>query len=223
MRTGAVKLGLGLAASLLVGSVSANEELAMNYRVEATAEHYSSRGFCLSYDVPADSLVTGYYIVSNPHANVRVSAFIYEGGNQPFSQNELNGEARFSFRSKSEPAVYEACVRALPKSAAAVPPGTLVDVSLLFRWTFDLFDDATAKRVMLEPIEGEFYQLEEQINRLARELNNFVLDEEKLRDTNESTLDRLRTFALLAILALVGLGVYQIFYLKRFFKTKKLI
>ena len=212
-----------LGAAATFSSVIAQDERSLKYRVEASSEHYGSRGVCVSYNVPAGSLVTGFIQIRNPHSNVRASAFIYESGNQPFSQQELNGEARFSFRSKSEPALYEACVRALPKNAATVPMGIIVDVALQLRWTFDLFDEATAKRVMLEPIEGEFYQLEEQINRLARELNDFVLNEEKLRDTNESTLDRLRTFALLAILVLVGSGVYQIFYLKRFFKTKKLI
>lgn len=210
-------------AALLLGLVKGLNERPLNYRVEATPEHYGSRGVCIGYKVPGNSLVTGYFNVRNPHQNVRASVLIYEGGNQPFSQQELNGEARFSFRSKSEPANYEACVRALPKSAASIPPGTFVDVSLSKSWRFDLFDDVTAKQVMLDPIEGEFYQLEESMNRLAKELNDFVLNEEQLRDTNESTLDRLRTFALLSIIILVGLGVYQIFYLKRFFKTKKLI
>lgn len=198
-------------------------ELPLNFRVEASAEHFGTRGICIGHRVPGNSLVTGSFAVRNPHSNVRVGVLIYEGGNQPFSQQELNGEARFSFRSRSEPAQYEACVRALPKGAASLPPGSWVDVSLVFKWTFDLFDEATAKEVMLKPIEGEFYQLEESIRRLADELNEFVLGEEQLRDTNESTLDRLRLFALFTIICLVGLGLYQIFYLRKFFKTKKLI
>ncbi|PJF16557.1 GOLD domain-containing protein [Paramicrosporidium saccamoebae] len=208
-----------LASSTLVLA----EDRPLNYRVEATAEHYGSRGVCVGYDVPGGSLAAGYFHIRNPHPSVRTSVLIYEGGNQPFSQQELSGEARFSFRSRAEGGRYEACVRALPKSTGSLPAGTNVDVSLLFKWKFDLFDDETAKRVMLQPIEGEFYQLEESINRLGKELNEFVLNEEKLRDTNESTLDRLRGFAFLSVIVLVGLGVYQIFYLKQFFKTKKLI
>lgn len=208
---------------LTVGTLMVAAERPLNFRVEASAEHFGTRGTCIGYRVPGNSLVTGSFVVRNPHANVRTGVLIYEGGNQPFSQQELNGEARFSFRSRSEPAQYEACVRALPKGAASVPPGSWIDASLTLKWTFDLFDEATAKEVMLKPIEGEFYQLEESIRRLADELNEFVLGEEQLRDTNESTLDRLRLFALFTILILVGLGMYQIFYLRKFFKTKKLI
>lgn len=216
------QLAAKIALAALFVAVASGER-ALNYRVEATTEHYGNRGVCISYKVPANSLVTGFFNVQNPHQSVRTSVLIYDGGNQPFSQQDLNGEARFSFRSRSEQAQFEACVRALPKSAASLPPGTFVDVSLLFKWTFDLFDEKTAKQMMIEPIEGEFYQLEETIRRLSKELNDFVLNEELLRDINESTLNRLRSFALIAIIVLVGLGLYQIFYLKRFFKTKKLI
>ena len=213
-------------AIILVGHLvhAINEIRPLNYKVEATSEHYGSRGVCIGFRIPANSLVTGFFRIQNPHPNVRPSALIYEGGNQPFSQQELNGEARFSFRSKpNEDVNYDACVRALPKTAAHLPPGTLIDVSLSLNWSFDLFDEATAKEMMLDPIENEFYQLEESIGRLEKELNAFVLNEEQLRDTNESTLDRLRLFSLFSTITLVALGIYQLIYMKKFFKTKKLI
>lgn len=198
-------------------------ERPLSFKVEASSEHYGSRGVCIGYRVPANSLVTGYFDVRNPHPGVRANALIFEGGNQPFSQQELNGEARFSFRSHSEPANYEACVRALPKNAAGVPPGTMVEVRLSLKWKFDLFDEKTAKQMMLEPIEAEFYQLEESIHRLSDEMNAFVENEEKLRDTNESTLDRIRLFAVFTVMILILSGMYQVVYLKKFFKTKKII
>lgn len=224
MRTwSAATTGVSLLTLASLPSVVQGLERPLSFKVEASTEHYGSRGICIGYRVPGNSLVTGYFDIRNPHPNVRASVLIYEGGNQPFSQQELNGEARFSFRSRGEPANYEACVRALPRNVANLPPGTMIDVNLLFKWTFDLFDDATAKQFMLEPIEGEFYQLEESIRRLADEMNTFVDHEEKLRDTNESTLDRVRLFAVFTIMILILLGMYQIFYLKKFFKAKKII
>lgn len=214
-----------MGVSLLSLASALNDARPLNFKVEATAEHYGSRGVCIEYKIPADSLVTGYVHITNPHPTVRASVLIYDKkkGGQPFSQPDLNGDARFSFRSQSTDAQYEACVRALPKTAATLAPGTMVDVSLSLSWTFDLFDEDTAKALVLEPIEKEFYQLEESISRLARELSQFKLNEEEMRDTNESTLNRLHVFALLSVLVLVGLGKYQIFYLRRFFRTKKLI
>lgn len=221
MRLGALAM---TAASMLGGAWARDGEPPLRYAVEVSQEYFGNRGVCIGFpEIPKDSLVTGYFVVSNPHSNVRTSVLIYEGGNQPFSLQDLNGEARFSFRSRAEPALYEACVRPLPKTAGTVAPNTFVDVKLALEFKFDTFDEKTAKELVLQPIEREFYQLEESIARLGKELNAFVLNEEQLRDTNENTLDRLRIFALLSVLALVSLGIYQIFYMKRFFKTKKLI
>lgn len=194
------------------------------YKVEASHEHYGSRGTCIAFKVPGNSLVTGKFTVRNPHSSVRASVLIYEGGNQPFSQQDLNGDARFSFRSRSEPAVYDACVRALPKGGAqSIPPGTYVQVSLDFKWNFDLFDEEMAKRMVLDPVKNEFFQLEEGIRRLDDELYDFFAHEAKHRSTSEATFDRVKYFSVLSIMVLVGLGVYQLWYLKRYFRYKKLI
>lgn len=86
----------------------------------------------------------------------------------------------------------------------------------------------------LKPIESEFYQLEDVIRRIADELGTSVKNEEIVRDTNgkeggfgecclESTLVRVIWFSVFSLVGLVGLGVWQLFYLKRFFKNKKLI
>ena len=210
------------AVTITLGGLSVLGERPLTFEVDATPEHFCTRGVCVGHKVPANSLVTGYFSVTNPHPNVRASVLIYEGGNQPFSQQELNGEARFSFRSRHEPAQYEACVRALPKNAAHIVPGTTIDVDLLFKPETDKFDEEVAKGLFGQ-VEGEFFALERQIRKLADELNTFVLNEEKLRDTNESTLDKLRVFALFTIMVLVGLGLYQIYYMKQFFKAKKVI
>lgn len=222
-----ILLAAATAAAAAVVPVAAGDairERAVRFKVEAHADNYLGRGFCVSYQVPGNSLVTGYVQVNNPHQAVRAAAVIYEGINQPFSRQDMtSGEAAFSFRSRAEASLYEACVRALPRSSTSLPKGLFVDVALNIKWTFDLFDDALAKAVVLEPFEAEFYQLEEMIGRLDKELSDFVLHEEVMRDTNESTLSRVRFFAALAILAMVALGLYQLYYLKRFFKMKKLI
>lgn len=214
--------GFAIVATASLGTLIEAREL--NFKIEASHEHYGSRGTCIGYKIPGNSLVTGKFSIRNPYPNVRCSVLIYEGGNQPFSQQDVNGDARFSFRSRTEPAIFEACVRALPKGGAqSVTPGSLVQVSLDLKWTFDLFDEDMAKRMVLDPVKNEFFQLEEEIRRLDEELRNFVSHESAHRSTNESTYDRLKYFTILSVITLVGLGVYQLFYLKRYFRYKKLI
>lgn len=91
------------------------------------------------------------------------------------------------------------------------------------KYDYDLFDPKMAAAFAVKPIETEFFQLEESIRRMADELEEFVRNEEILRNFNESILEQLTWFSLFAIAFLVGLGCWQLYYLKRFFKAKKLI
>ncbi|XP_025248017.1 transmembrane emp24 domain-containing protein 10 isoform X3 [Theropithecus gelada] len=47
--------------------------------------------------------------------------------------------------------------------------------------------------------------------------------EEEMRDTNESTNTRVLYFSIFSMFCLIGLATWQVFYLRRFFKAKKLI
>ncbi|RLN36580.1 hypothetical protein BBJ28_00021817, partial [Nothophytophthora sp. Chile5] len=47
--------------------------------------------------------------------------------------------------------------------------------------------------------------------------------EAAMRDTNESTNSRVLWFSFFSIVVLLGMGVWQVLYLKKFFKSKKLI
>lgn len=208
-------------------AVRGSQPRPIEFTINVGLDSYGSRGTCISYRVPNGSLVTGYFRVTNVNrAAVRAAVSINDGANQPFSYQDVNGEARFSFRSKSEPSstLYEACIRAIPRhGGAASPPGSSVDVALHLGWNFDLFDDLAAKRIMLDPIQADFLQLEASIERLTGELTDFVRFEELHRDENDSTIVYLRFMSLLATGILIGLGITQVIYMKKFFVTKKLI
>ena len=47
--------------------------------------------------------------------------------------------------------------------------------------------------------------------------------EQKLRDTNESTNERVKWFGYLTMLMLVSLGAWQVVYLRSYFRSKHLI
>jgi len=54
-------------------------------------------------------------------------------------------------------------------------------------------------------------------------MEKIKLKEIDLRNTNESTNERVQWFSLWSIAFLVCLGLWQIYYLRKFFQTKKLI
>ena len=75
----------------------------------------------------------------------------------------------------------------------------------------------------LKPIEVELRRVEEITDEIVDELTYLKNREERLRDTNESTNRRVRNFSILVIIVLSSLGVWQVNYLKNYFKTKHII
>lgn len=81
-------------------------------------------------------------------------------------------------------------------------------------------DQAAGK---LRPIDIELRRIEENINEIVSEMEYLRLREQKLRDTNESTNERVKWFAFGTIGMLVGLGAWQLVYLRAYFRSKHLI
>lgn len=75
----------------------------------------------------------------------------------------------------------------------------------------------------LKPMETELKKLEEQVAEIVAEMDYLRTREQKLRDTNESTNERVKWFAFGTMGVLVGLGVWQVIYLRAYFRSKHLI
>ena len=79
----------------------------------------------------------------------------------------------------------------------------------------------TAKK--LEPNEVELQKIFSLTEEIGHELQYLKDREERMRDTNESTNSRVKWFSVIIILALIGLGVWQIQYLRNYFRVKHII
>lgn len=75
----------------------------------------------------------------------------------------------------------------------------------------------------LKPVEAELRRLEEVVSEIVTEMDYLRAREQKLRDTNESTNDRVKWFGYLTMLMLVSLGAWQVVYLRSYFRSKHLI
>ncbi|KAF5094316.1 hypothetical protein D0Z03_002123 [Geotrichum reessii] len=75
----------------------------------------------------------------------------------------------------------------------------------------------------LMPTEADLKRIEELTDEVQRELEYLKIRETRLRDTNESTNRRVKFFSIIVILALLSFGVWQIFYLRAYFKSKHII
>lgn len=70
----------------------------------------------------------------------------------------------------------------------------------------------------LKPMEMELRRIEEMVQELVNEMEYLKTREQKLRDTNESTNERVKWFALGTIGMLIGLGAWQVVYLRAYFR-----
>ncbi|CAI2179103.1 5096_t:CDS:2 [Funneliformis geosporum] len=83
--------------------------------------------------------------------------------------------------------------------------------------------DALAKAEKLKPIDAELRKLEQVVQEIVDEMDYLRKREARMRDTNESTNERVKWFSLGSMIVFVGLGGWQIIYLKKFFQRKRLI
>lgn len=75
----------------------------------------------------------------------------------------------------------------------------------------------------LKPIETDLRRIEEMVSDIVTEMDYLRAREQRLRDTNESTNERVKWFAFGTMGMLVGLGAWQVVYLRAYFRSKHLI
>ena len=70
----------------------------------------------------------------------------------------------------------------------------------------------------LKPVETELRRMEQMVAEIVAEMEYLRTREQKLRDTNESTNERVKWFAFGTMGVLVCLGAWQIIYLRAYFR-----
>lgn len=70
----------------------------------------------------------------------------------------------------------------------------------------------------LKPIETDLRRMEELVAEIVQEMEFLRTREQKLRDTNESTNERVKWFAFGTMGMLVALGAWQVVYLRAYFR-----
>merc|ERR1712138_143855 len=75
----------------------------------------------------------------------------------------------------------------------------------------------------LKPLEIELKRLEDLSESIVQDFSFMRKREEEMRDTNESTNSRVLYFSIFSMCCLLGLATWQVLYLRKYFKSKKLI
>ncbi|XP_031632975.1 transmembrane emp24 domain-containing protein bai [Contarinia nasturtii] len=74
-----------------------------------------------------------------------------------------------------------------------------------------------------KPLEVDLKRLEDMSDAIVQDFAATRKREEEMRSTNESTNNRVLFFSIFSMCCLLGLATWQVLYLRRYFKAKKLI
>ena len=80
-----------------------------------------------------------------------------------------------------------------------------------------------AREDHVEQIERQLDKMREMAMAIKEEMIYMRGREEEMRDTNESTNTRVLWFNIMTLTIIGAMGLWQIYYLKRYFQMKKLI
>ncbi|PIG83156.1 guanine nucleotide-binding protein subunit beta-like protein [Aspergillus arachidicola] len=175
---------------------------------------------CIRNFVFKDQLVVVTAIVSGQKGDgQKVNIHIKDAlGNDHGRPRDVVGETRQTFTS-SEDTAFDVCFenKLEGRSGVANPYRSIeldVDIGADARDWSSIQDHEK-----LKPLETDLRRIEEMVQEIVSEMEYLRAREQKLRDTNESTNERVKWFAFGTMGMLIGLGVWQVIYLRAYFRT----
>jgi len=197
---------------------------ALKFDVEAFSRGDKKGERCIRNFVAKDTLVVvtatvdgfkGDGMVVNMHIKDAV-------GNEYGKPKDVVGEQRMAFTSHAD-ASFDVCFENNFSGTKGVKHA-FRHVELDIDIGADAKDwSAVQASEKLKPVETELRRMEEMVAEIVSEMEYLRFREQKLRDTNESTNNRVKWFAFCTMGMLVALGAWQVIYLRAYFRSKHLI
>ncbi|CAK1583322.1 unnamed protein product [Parnassius mnemosyne] len=174
---------------------------------------------CLKEELHANVLVAGEYeVVEAP--GQRVDYIVRDSKGHILSQKDSINKGKFTFVTETYD-TFEVCF------ISKVPPerrGVSQEVFLNIKVGFEAKNyEGIGEAAKLKPMELELKRLEDLSEAIVQDFTLMRKREEEMRDTNESTNNRVLFFSIFSMVCLLGLATWQVLYLRRYFKAKKLI
>jgi len=174
---------------------------------------------CLREEVHKGVLVMGDYELTDA-ANHKVDLQVTDTKGHTLVNREDITKGKFAFTTDDYD-VFEIC---LVSRMPAGQHGTDREVTLLMKHGVEAKTyEGLADAAKLKPLEVELRRLEDLSAAIVNDFAYMRKREEEMRDTNESTNTRVLYFSIFSMCCLLGLATWQVLYLRRFFKAKKLI
>lgn len=169
----------------------------------------------------ANQLAVGEYEISEL-AGTQVDVTITDTkGNMPFKRENINGRGKFAITSDSLD-FYDLCLTytsLLPEGVSLEPR----EVSIDYRIGAEAKENDPHLEDKLSTLEADLTRIEDYTNQIIIDFANLKKRGREMRSTNESTNNRLFYQTITSVLVVLALTLWQVLYLRQFFKTRKLI
>ncbi|UJR37655.1 hypothetical protein I4U23_030352 [Adineta vaga] len=181
---------------------------------------------CLKEEIHKDTMVTGDYdITAVPGFSTHLDVKDTKGHTLYNKEDAIKG--KFAFTTE-EYDIFDICVETkLPHDQQKhhlSAQQTSKEVTIKIKHGVETKDyDALAKANKLKPLEVELSRLEDLSTAIVSDFAYMKEREEEMRSTNESTNNKVLYFSIFSMGCLMSLAIWQVLYLRRYFKAKKLI
>lgn len=176
---------------------------------------------CVYEEINANVIVVGeYQAYHKDHSDMQQYVDVKVEDPHMTVLHEATGKAdgQFAFTAKVA-GEYKACFTAKDLSAAY-----MTKLKLDWRTGVAATDWASiAKKEHLDALTVELRKLEDSIREVYSEMLQMQQREQEMRNISEDTNSRVAWFSIASLAVCVSSGVWQLWYLKRFFQRKKLL
>ncbi|XP_030037929.1 transmembrane emp24 domain-containing protein bai isoform X1 [Manduca sexta] len=177
---------------------------------------------CLKEELHANVLVAGDYEVTEV-AGQRIDYIIRDSKGHILSQKDSITKGKFSFVTDTYDN-FEVCfISRVPPERRGVSQDVTLDIKIGIEAKNYEGNPWIGEAAKLKPVEMELKRLEDLSEAIVQDFTMMRKREEEMRDTNESTNNRVLFFSIFSMVCLLGLATWQVLYLRRYFKAKKLI
>ncbi|XP_037652691.1 transmembrane emp24 domain-containing protein 10-like [Sebastes umbrosus] len=175
---------------------------------------------CLQDNIHKDVLVSGDYIVGE-HAKTRIHLKITDSLGDTLYTKENATKGKFSFTTENYDQ-FDICFDSVSPRGSGKIPEQLIELNMKHGVEAKNYKEIE-KVEKLSPLEAQLKHLEHLSLSIADDFTSLRNRVTEMHQTNKSTNTRMKLFSIISVCCFLALATWQIFYLKRFFKTKKLI
>ncbi|CAH0728140.1 unnamed protein product, partial [Brenthis ino] len=174
---------------------------------------------CLKEELHANVLVAGEYEITEADGQ-RIDYIVRDSKGHILAQKDAISKGKFTFVTETYD-TFEVCfISKVPQERRGVSQDVTLDIKVgIEAKNYEGIGEAAK----LKPMELELKRLEDLSEAIVQDFTLMRKREEEMRDTNESTNNRVLFFSIFSMICLLGLATWQVLYLRRYFKAKKLI